>query len=105
MRVGKQIKVYMVQVRVGTQVTKATAGRHPEIFLGASDPVRDARVLAAELLLRLRRGKAVNAQRQAEKTDPVSTLDRAFAEFVEAYKRRPLLPKEKYTANDRRGAA
>jgi hypothetical protein len=90
-RVGKTSKVYLIQVRIGTHVRKAIVGKHPEVFLGAHEPEREVRQLAAAMLLKLRRGEPVNEK--LSKSD-VPTLDEAFDNYLESYKSRPLPPKK-----------
>lgn len=89
LRVNKTVKSYILQMRQGTRVITTTVGRHPDLLLGKDvAPERNARLLAAELSARIRRGEDVNqTKRTAQVTANAGkpTLRELFNQWLEDY--------------------
>ena len=67
LRVNKTSKTYILLMRQGAKVVTVTVGRHPNLLIGKDVPAdRNARLLAAELSVRIRRGENVNDARKEE---------------------------------------
>lgn len=88
-RVLKSVKTYVLQVRHGHAVRTVTVGRHPDLLIGKDvPPDRNARLIAAELSSRLRRGEDINATRRLERISSQrreQTLRDLFASFLKNY--------------------
>lgn len=89
LRVNKTVKTYILQMRQGPKVITATVGRHPDLLLGKDvAPERNARLLAAELSARIRRGEDVNQTRRAAQVAAnagAPTLRVLFKQWLEDY--------------------
>lgn len=89
LRVNKRSKTYIVQVRQGAKVVTATVGRHPDLLIGKDvAPDRNARLLAAELSARIRRGEDVNEAKREERVAARAgrpTLRVLFEHWLEEY--------------------
>lgn len=86
-RVGKKSKTYIVQVRVGTKIVKHTLGRHPEFLLESPDLKISARHLAADAVLKLKRGEPLNLIKKEERQPKDGyTFNTLIEDYVEAYK-------------------
>lgn len=97
LRVNRSVKTYILVQRVGSKVKTVTVGRHPELLLGTGvAPDRNARLVAAELSARLRRGEDINQtkreERIAAKKSEVTLrvlFSRWMADYVASAKRDP----------------
>lgn len=68
LRVNRSVKTYILVQRVGSKVKTVTVGRHPDLLLGTGvAPDRNARLVAAELSARLRRGEDINQTKREER--------------------------------------
>ncbi len=90
LRVNKRSKTYIVTARQGARVVTVKVGGHPELLIGKDvPPERNARLLAAEVLARIRRGEDVNQskrQSKAESRATRATLRKLFADWMEEYR-------------------
>jgi integrase len=88
-RVSQRVKTYVLQVRQGSAVKTVSVGRHPDLLIGKEARAdRNARLIAAELSARLRRGEDVNATRREARhaaTQTQETLRGLFNEFLKGY--------------------
>lgn len=97
LRVNKSVKTYVLVQRVGASIKTVTVGRHPDLLLGSGvAPERNARLVAAELSSRLRRGEDVNQTKReeriaAQKSDVTLRVlfSRWMADYVASAKRDP----------------
>lgn len=89
LRVNKRSKTYVLTARQGARVVTVKVGRHPDLLIGKDvPPVRNARLLAAELLARIRRGEQVNETRREERVAARAgrpTLRVLFEQWLEEY--------------------
>lgn len=89
LRVNKTSKTYILLMRQGAKVVTVTVGRHPDLLIGKDVPAdRNARLLAAELSVRIRRGENVNDARKEERiVERASkrTLRDLFQDWLEDY--------------------
>ncbi len=89
LRVNKRSKTYIVTARQGAKVVTAKVGRHPDLLIGKDvPPERNARLLAAELLARIRRGENVNEAKRAERVAAKTgrpTLRMLFEQWLDEY--------------------
>lgn len=89
LRVNKTSKTYILQMRQGAKVVTATVGRYPDLLVGKDvSPDRNARLLAAEMSARIRRGENVNETKRegriAERAGK-PTLRELFNAWLEDY--------------------
>lgn len=97
LRVSKSVKTYVLVQRVGDKVKTVTVGRHPDLLLGTGvAPDRNARLVAAELSARLRRGEDINQTKReeriaAQKSDVTLRMlfGRWMTDYVASAKRDP----------------
>lgn len=97
LRVNRRVKTYILVQRQGGKVVTTTVGRHPELLVGKdAAPERNARLLAAEISARVRRGESVNDARReerraaAEVRPTLRTLfERWMTEYLSSAKRDP----------------
>lgn len=89
LRVNRRVKTYILTVRQGKRIVTVAVGRHPELLIGKDvPPERNARLLAAELLARIRRGENVNATKRAAKVAAnfgSPTLRALFEQWLDEY--------------------
>jgi len=89
LRVNKRVKTYILVARQGAKVKTATVGHHPELLIGKDvPPERNARLLAAEILARIRRGEDVNATKRAARVAAKTgrpTLRALFEQWLDEY--------------------
>ncbi len=97
LRVNRSVKTFVLVQRVGASVKTVTVGRHPDLLLGSGvAPDRNARLVAAELSSRLRRGEDVNQTKRAERIAARKSevtlrvlFSRWMADYVASAKRDP----------------
>lgn len=89
LRVNKRVKTYIVVARQGRKVVTAKVGHHPDLLIGKDvPPERNARLLAAELLSRIRRGEKVNEAKREERVAARAgkpTLKVLFEQWLDEY--------------------
>lgn len=89
LRVNKRVKTYIVVARQGRKVVTAKVGHHPDLLIGKDvPPERNARLLAAELLARIRRGEKVNEAKREERVAARAgkpTLKVLFEQWLDEY--------------------
>lgn len=91
LRVSRTVKTYVIRRRVNGKVKTVVVGHHPDLLLGSKvPPERNARIVAAQLSLRLVGGEDVNATKRAtRKREPSRTLGDLFDRFVHDYTHDP----------------
>lgn len=97
LRVNRRVKTYILVQRQGGKVVTTTVGRHPDLLVGKdAAPERNARLLAAEISARVRRGESVNDARRQERTAARSVrptlrtlFERWMADYLASAKRDP----------------
>lgn len=89
LRVNRRVKTYILVQRQGGKVVTTTVGRHPDLLVGKdAAPERNARLLAAEISARVRRGESVNDARREERAAARSvrpTLRTLFERWMSDY--------------------
>jgi len=89
LRVNRRVKTYILVQRQGGKVVTTTVGRHPDLLVGKdAAPERNARLLAAEISARVRRGESVNDARRQERAAARSvrpTLRTLFERWMTDY--------------------
>lgn len=97
LRVNRRVKTYILVQRQGGKVVTTTVGRHPDLLVGKdAAPERNARLLAAEISARVRRGESVNDARRQERAAARSVrptlrtlFERWMADYLASAKRDP----------------
>ncbi len=97
LRVNRRVKTYILVQRQGGKVVTITVGRHPDLLVGKdAAPERNARLLAAEISARVRRGESVNDARRQERVAARSVrptlrtlFERWMADYLASAKRDP----------------
>ncbi|MFG6466731.1 site-specific integrase [Roseateles sp. BYS87W] len=97
LRVNRSVKTYVLVQRVASKVKTVSVGRHPDLLLGAGvAPDRNARLVAAELSARLRRGEDINQTKREERLATQKSevtlrvlFSRWMADYVASAKRDP----------------
>lgn len=89
LRVSRTVKSYVLVRRVGARVLSTTVGRHPDLLLGNDVPAdRNARLVAAEVASRVRRGEnpaETRRQLRAKEAASGTTLRRLFEDWLADY--------------------
>lgn len=90
LRVNKTSKTYILRLRVNSKVETISVGRHPDLLLGTGvDVGKNARLVAADLSLRVKRGENINEQKRAKRqVIKVVTLRDLFDIYLEEYRSR-----------------
>lgn len=88
--VGKKVKTFVMQVRVGGHVKRITVGEYGPLTLTDGNPEIDARTKASQLREQLKAGSDVRAVKKTERVIRDTTFADIFENYVSAYKRRPV---------------
>lgn len=88
--VGKKVKTFVMQVRVGGHVKRITVGEYGPLTLTDSNPEIDARTKAAQLREQLKAGNDVRAAKKNERVIRSTTFGDIYDNYVSAYMRRPV---------------
>lgn len=89
-RVNRTKKSYVLVRRVGSKAISTTVGHHPDLLIGNDvPPERNARLIAADVASRVRRGEHPAQERRPKRAQEAlagATLRRLFEQWLEDYR-------------------
>lgn len=87
--VGKKVRTFLIQTRVGGKVKRITVGEYGALTLSDDGSDKDARAKAAQIRAQLKTGNDVREAKRDDRRVRDTTLGDIFDNYVTAYKRRP----------------
>ena len=86
MYVGARRKTFVLQTRVGTRVTKVVLGDYPRLNVNTRNALNDARLIASDTRLAMKRGEDIQQLRSEERIIVATTLGDVLRNYLYQYK-------------------
>ena len=82
---GARRKTFVLQNRVGPQVTKVVLGGYPRLNVNTGDALTDARLIASNTRFEMKRGEDIQQLRSEERVIVATTLGGVLRNYLHQY--------------------